>query len=70
MPLLIAPEGQKLKIVKMAVDERAQARLNALGLAEGCSLSVLYSDEENVYCMANGAKLAIERGIAAHIFVA
>lgn len=44
MPLLLAPEGQKLKIVKMAVDERAQARLNALGLAEGCSLSVLYSD--------------------------
>lgn len=36
MPLLLAPEGQKLKIVKMAVDERAQARLNALGLAEGC----------------------------------
>ncbi len=70
MPLLLAPEGQKLKIVKMAVDERAQARLNALGLAEGCVLSVLYADEENVYCMANGAKLAIERGIAAHIFVA
>ena len=54
MPLILAPVGQEMKIVKIAADEKTKKHLANLG----------------VVCIVKEGRLALDRGVASRIFVA
>ncbi len=70
MPLVFAPIGQEMKIVKVVSDEKTKKHLANLGIIAGSAITVLSSAGGNVVCMVKDGRLALDRGISTHIFVA
>ncbi len=70
MPLVLAPIGQKMKIVKIALDERTKKHLANLGVLVGSEISVLLSVGGNLVCIVKDGRLAFDRDVASHVFVA
>ena len=70
MPLKLAPLGQNMKIVKILADEKTKKHLADLGLTIGSEIAVFSSNGGSLVCIVRDVKLAIDFGLASHIFVA
>ena len=70
MPLMLAPPGQNMKIVKIMADEKTRKHLANLGMTIGGEITVFSSTGGNLVCIVKDAKLAIDCGLASHILVA
>lgn len=70
MPLKLAPLGQNMKIVKILADEKTKKHLADLGLTIGSEIVVFSSNGGSLVCIVRDVKLAIDFGLASHIFVA
>lgn len=70
MPLKLAPMGQTMKIVKILADEKTKKHLADLGLVIGSEIVVFSSNGGSLVCIVRDVKLAIDYGLASHIFVA
>lgn len=70
MPLLLAPVGQEMKIVKIVADEKTKKHLANLGVLVQGTLSVVSAAGGSVVCAVKDGRLALDRNLAAHIFVA
>lgn len=70
MPLTLAPIGQEMKIVKIAADEKTKKHLANLGVIERSAITVLSSAGGSAVCIVKEGRLALDRNIASHIFVA
>lgn len=70
MPLLLAPVGQEMKIVKMVADDKTKKHLTNLGVLVGGRVTVLSSAGGSIVCIVKDGRLALDRNVAAHIFVA
>ncbi len=70
MPLILAPVGQEMKIVKIVADEKTKAHLSNLGVLVGSTVSVLLSVGGNIVCIVKDGRLALDKNVASHIFVA
>lgn len=70
MPLMLAPKNQAVKIVKVALDEQTKKHLQNLGVMVGAEITVFSVAGGSVICMVKSGKLALDRAVAAHIFVA
>ena len=70
MPLMLAPTNQAVKIVKIIADEKTKKHLQNLGITIGAEITVFSSQGGSVICMVKSGKLALDRSVASHIFVA
>ncbi|MDE6274167.1 MAG: ferrous iron transport protein A [Clostridiales bacterium] len=70
MPLVLAPVGQEMKIVRIAADDKTKKHLANLGLIAEAKITVLSSNGGSAVCIVKDGRLALDRNIASHIFVA
>ena len=70
MPLMLAPENQAVKIVKIIADDKTRKHLQNLGITVGAQITVFSSQGGSVICLVKSGKLALDRAVASHIFVA
>ncbi len=70
MPLVLAPVGKEVKIVKVVADEKTRKHLANLGILPEAVITVLSSSGGSTVCMIKDGRLALDRGIASRIFVA
>ena len=70
MPLMLAPQNRSVKIVKIVADDETRKHLQNLGVLVGAEITVFSSSGGSVICMVKSGKLALDRAVASHIFVA
>lgn len=70
MPLVLAPLGQEMKIVKIIADEKTKKHLANLGVMAQQPITVLSSQGGGAVCMVKDGRLALDKELASHIFVA
>lgn len=70
MPLLLAPVGQEMKIVKIIVDEKTKKHLANLGVIADSKITVLSSSGGSAVCVVKDGRLALDRDLASRIYVA
>lgn len=70
MPLPIAPLDITLTIVKILADARVRKHLESLGVIPGAKLVLISSIHGGVICEVLGARVALDRDVAAKIMVA
>ena len=69
MPILFAPQGEKVKIVAISADD-VKKRLTDMGLGIGSTVTLLSSAGGNLVLDVLGVRVAINRDIAMKIRVA
>lgn len=70
MPILFAPQGEKVKIVAISAGDDVKKRLTDMGLGIGSTVTLLSSAGGNIVVDVLGARVAINRDIAMKIRVA
>ena len=70
MPLLLAPIGQEVKIVRIAADDKTRKHLSNLGILVDGSITVLSASGGSAVCRVKEGRLALDRNIASRIYVA
>lgn len=70
MPLILAPLGQEVRIVKISLDEKTKKHLSNLGVLVDGTITVLSSSGGSTVCRVKEGRLALDRSVAAHIYVA
>ncbi len=70
MPLVLAPVGVQMKIVRVVADEKTKAHLANLGVLVDANITVFSSAGGSVVCVVKDGKLALDENVASHIFVA
>lgn len=70
MPIVVAPIGKDLRIVKIGTDDKTKKHLASLGLTVNSTIKVLSSSGGSVICIVKDGRLALDKGVAVKIFVA
>ncbi len=70
MPLILAPVGQEMKIVKIILDEKTKKHLANLGILTDSTITVLSSSGGSAVCAVKAGRLALDKNVAARIYVA
>ena len=70
MPIVIAPHNKELKIVRIAADESTKKHLENLGITLNGEIVVLSSSGGTVVCKVKDGRIALDRNLSTHIFVA
>ncbi len=69
MPLVIAPRGESLRIVKVLTDVKTKKYLESLGLVVNGDVTVLSSSGGTVVCKIKDGKVALDSSISTKILV-
>jgi ferrous iron transport protein A len=70
MPIVVAPIGKDLRIVKILADEKTKKHLNNLGLTVDSTVQVLSNSGGTVICLVKDGRLALDRTLSTKILVA
>jgi len=70
MPIVIAPQGRLLKIVRIAAGERIKKHLENLGITIGGEITVLSASGGSVVCKVKDGRIALDSEVSTKIFVA
>ena len=70
MPLILAPIGQEVTIVKIIADEKTKKHLSNLGILVRGTITVLSASGGSTVCRVKEGRLALDRDVAARIYVA
>ena len=70
MPIVLAPTNKVLKIVRIAADEKIKKHLENLGITINGDITVLSSSGGTVVCKIKDGRIALDRNLSTHIFVA
>ncbi len=70
MPLLLAPIGREVRIVKIVADDKTKKHLSNLGVLVDGSITVLSSSGGSAVCRVKEGRLALDKNIASRIYVA
>lgn len=70
MPLVIAPIGKSLRIIKIITDDKTKKHLESLGITIDSNISILSQSGGSTICLIKDGRLALDRNIATKIFVA
>ena len=70
MPIVIAPLNRKLKIVRIAADEKVKKHLENLGILVNGEITLLSASGGSVVCVVKEGRIALDRDISTKIFVA
>lgn len=69
MPIAVAPQGQKMKILKILTDDKTKKHLENLGLTVNSEITVLSKSGGSLICMVKDGRLALDSGLVMKIFV-
>lgn len=70
MPIMMAPIGEEVEIKRISADEKVRRHLENLGLAVGQKIVLLTSQGGAVILKVKDGRMALDRKMAAGIFVA
>ncbi|MBO4534750.1 MAG: ferrous iron transport protein A [Clostridia bacterium] len=70
MPIVVAPIGKELRVVKVLADEKTKKHLNNLGITVDSTIVVLSSSGGTVICQVMDGRIALDRNLSTKIFVA
>ncbi len=70
MPIVIAPTNKKMKIVRIVADEKIKKHLENLGITVNGEITVMSSSGGTVVCKVKDGRIALDRNLSTHIFVA
>ena len=70
MPIIIAPTGKDLRVVKIFTDDKVKKHLESLGITINSVISVISKSGGSIICLVKDTKLALDNNIAQKIFVA
>ena len=70
MPLVVAPIGRELRIVKILTDEKTKKHLENLGITISSRISIISQSGGSTICMVKDGRLALDKNIATKILVA
>ena len=69
MPLTMSPKGQEVKIIRIGGRDKVRRHLEELGFVAGGLVTVVSETAGNMIVNVKGARIAIGREMAAHIFI-
>ena len=67
MPLVLAPVGREMKIVKIVADDKTRKHLANLGIIANSEITVLSSSGGSTVCAVKDGRLALDKNVASHI---
>ena len=70
MPIVVAPIGKELRVVKVLADEKTKKHLNNLGITVDSTIVVLSSSGGTVICQVMDGRIALDRNLSTKILVA
>ncbi len=70
MPLVFAPIGKDLRIVKILTDEKTKKHLESLGITIDSVMRIISQSGGSTICLIKDGRLALDRDLAMKIFVA
>lgn len=69
MPLVIAPVGRELRIIKVIAEVGIKKHLENLGIMADGIITIISVCDGNVICLVKDGRIALDRDIAMKIFV-
>ena len=70
MPIVIAPLNKTMKIVRIVADEKIKKHLENLGITLNGEITIMSSSGGTVVCKVKDGRIALDRNLSTHIFVA
>ncbi len=70
MPLVMAPEGKSVRVIKILTDDKLKKHLESLGITVDSEMTVLSSSSGSVICLVKDGRLALDKDMAMKILVA
>lgn len=70
MPLVFAPVGNELRIVKILTDEKTKKHLESLGITINSNVTIISQSGGSVICLIKDGRLALDKEMATKILVA
>lgn len=70
MPIIVAPTMKDLKVIKILTDTKTKKHLESLGITIDSTIKILSSSGGSLICIVKDGRLALDKGLAAKIFVA
>ena len=70
MPIVVAPIGKTLRVVKILADEKTKRHLSNLGITIDSAISVISESGGSVICLVKDGRLALDKFMATKILVA
>ncbi len=69
MPLILAPQGEKMQIVRIAADPKTGRHLENLGIVQGAEIVLLSNADGNMIVRVHDSRLALDKNVARSIIV-
>lgn len=69
MPLVVAPIGKELKVIKILTDEKTKKHLESLGITIDSELKIISESGGSVILMIKNGRLALDKQMATKILV-
>ena len=69
MPLVMAPKGRDLKIVRILTDDKTKKHLESLGITIDSTISLISVSGGSVICLIKDGRLALDKEMARKILV-
>ena len=69
MELLMAPVGEKMKIIKIKLDGEQKKQLANMGFVENADITVITENAENIIVNVKDSRIGIGKDIAQRIIV-
>lgn len=70
MPIVFAPQGENLRVIRVLADDKTKKHLENLGITVGSELTVLSVSGGSIIVMVRDSRLALDKGVATKILVA
>lgn len=70
MPLVFAPIGKDLRIVRILTDDKTKKHLESLGITIDSTISIISQSGGSVICLIKDGRLALDKEMATKILVA
>lgn len=70
MPIIVAPIGKQLKVIKILTDDKTKKHLESLGITIDSELSVLSESGGSIILLIKNGRLALDKVLATKILVA
>ena len=70
MPLVVAPVGKYVRVVKILADEKTKKHLENLGITIDSVIRVISASGGSVICVVKDGRLALDKEMATKILIA
>lgn len=70
MPLVVAPVGKDVRVVKILADEKTKKHLENLGITIDSAIRVISASGGSVICVVKDGRLALDKEMATKILIA